>query len=488
VPGSINIANIGAPLLVEAAFVGGEWVSDAKAKAAVTNPADGTILGHVPILEPGHVELAIRRARDAWPAWRAMRADERAVILHEWDNLIRDNREALAVLMTLEQGKPIAESRSEIDYARSFIGWFAEEAKRQCGDIIPAHLPDSRLYVMREPIGVVAAVTPWNFPSAMVTRKAAAALAAGCPVIVVPSSQTPFSAIALAQLGSQAGIPPGVLSVLTGSSRDNVRVLCDSEDVRALSFTGSTEVGRTLIQAAASTVKKVSLELGGHAPFIVFPDADIAKAVDGCISAKFTTGGQDCLAANRIYIHRDIYDTFSQLFTSATAKLKVGVGSDETTDIGPLVNQSAVDKCDLHVADAVSKGARILHEGGIRQEGTLFYYPTVLGDVNDSMLVCKEETFGPIAPLISYDDEIDIARAANETIYGLAAYIYTSDIARAWDVAEALEYGMVALNTPRMTGAPIPFGGYKQSGLGREGSRLGLDEFTQTKYFCWTRN
>lgn len=476
------------PLLVEAAFVGGEWISDTKATMAVTNPADGTTVGRVPQLEAGHVELAIRRARDAWPAWRAMRADDRAALLHAWDTLIKENREALAALVTLEQGKPIAEARSEIDYARSFIAWFADEAKRQYGDIIPAHLPESRLYVMREPIGVVAAVTPWNFPSAMVTRKASAAMAAGCPVIVVPSSQTPFSAIALAQLGSKAGIPPGILSVLTGSSRNNVRILCDSEDVRALSFTGSTEVGRLLMQAAANTVKKVSLELGGHAPFIVFADADIAKAVEGCISAKFTTGGQDCLAANRIYVHRDVYDTFTQLLTGAAAKLKVGPGWIEATDIGPLINRQAVEKCDLHVADAVSKGATVLHEGGIRQEGTLFYHPTVLGDANDSMLVYNEETFGPVAPLTPFDDDVDIARAASDTIYGLAAYIYTSDIARAWDVAEALEYGMVALNTPRMTGAPIPFGGYKQSGLGREGSRLGLDEFSQFKYFCWTRN
>lgn len=477
-----------APLLIEAAFVGGEWVSHTKVTMPVTNPADGTIVGHVPHLESGHVELAIRRACNAWPAWRAMRADERAVILHDWDTLIKENGEALAALMTLEQGKPIAEARSEIDYARSFIAWFAEEAKRQYGEIIPTHLPESRLYVMREPIGVAAAITPWNFPSAMVTRKAAAAMAAGCPIIVVPSSQTPFSAIALAELGTKAGIPPGVFSVLTGSSRDNVRILCDSDDVRALSFTGSTEVGRTLMQASASTIKKVSLELGGHAPFIVFEDADIPKAVEDCIAAKFTTAGQDCLAANRIYVHRDIYDSYAQQFTTASAKLQVGPGWTEGTDIGPLINRLAVEKCDLHVADAVAKGARVLHEGGVKQLGTFFYHPTVLGDVDDSMLIYTEETFGPVAPLIPFDDSIDIARVASDTIYGLAAYIYTSDVDRAWDVAEALEYGMVALNTPKMTGAPIPFGGYKQSGLGREGSSLGLDEFSQTKYFCWARN
>jgi succinate-semialdehyde dehydrogenase len=477
-----------APLLIEAAFIDGEWISDTKATVAVTNPADGTIVGHVPQLGTEHVNLAIRRACDAWTTWRALRADERAVILHAWDALIKEHRDRLATLMTLEQGKPIAESKGEIDYARSFIAWFAEEAKRHYGDIIPSHLPESRLYVMREPVGVVAAITPWNFPSAMVTRKAGAAMAAGCPVIVVPSSQTPFSAIALAELGRKAGIPPGVLSVLTGNTKKNVRILCRSEDVRALSFTGSTEVGRLLMQESANTIKKVSLELGGHAPFIVFEDANIEKAVQGCVGAKFTTGGQDCLGANRIYVHRDVYDEFAKRFTAASAKLRVGPGWVEGVDVGPLMNRQAIDKCNSHVNDALSKGADLLYEGGVKQDGTLFYHPTVLGGVNDSMLICKEETFGPVAPLIPFDDSMDIARSANDTIYGLAAYMYTSNVARAWDVAEALEYGMVALNTPKMTGAPIPFGGYKQSGLGREGSRFGLDEFSQIKYFCWAHN
>jgi aspartate-semialdehyde dehydrogenase len=338
---------------------------------------------------------------------------------------------------------------------------------------------------MREPIGVVAAVTPWNFPCAMVTRKAAAAMAAGCPVIVIPSSRTPFSAIALAELADTAGVPPGVFSVLTGNNSEIVPILCRSNDVRALSFTGSTQVGRLLMRESADTVKKVSLELGGHAPFIVFEDADIDKAVDGCITAKFTTSGQDCLAANRIYVHRDIYDAFATRFTAATAGLRVGPGLEEGIDIGPLISMDAVEKCDSQVADALSKGATLLHEGGIRRRGTLFYFPTVLGDVDESMQIYRDETFGPVAALIPFDSDTDITGMANDTIYGLAAYIYTSNIARAWSVAEALEYGMVSLNTPKMTGSPIPFGGYKQSGLGREGSRFGLDEFSQLKYFCW---
>lgn len=474
------------PLLREAAFIGGEWISDTEHATAVTNPADGTLVGQVPALEPAHVDRAIDAAVAAWPRWRAKRAEERAEILHRWDALMAENRESLAMLMTLEQGKPLAESRGEIDYARSFVRWFAEEGKRQYGDLVPPHLPDRRLFVMREPIGVVAAITPWNFPSAMVTRKAAAAMAAGCPVIVVPSSHTPFSSIALAELAAAAGVPPGVFSVLTGNNRQIVPALCRSPDVRALTFTGSTEVGRLLLQQSADTIKKVSLELGGHAPFIVFDDADIDKAVDGCIGAKYTTGGQDCLGANRIYVHRDVYRTFSTRFAEATAGLRVGPGWTEGVDIGPLTHAGVVAKCDEHVADALARGATLLHEGGNEPHGTLFYSPTVLGDVTESMQVYREETFGPVAPLIPFDDDTDIAAKANDTIYGLAAYLYTQDVARAWRTAEALEYGMVALNTPKMTGAPIPFGGYKQSGLGRDGSRFGLDEFSELKYFCWS--
>ena len=369
------------PLLKEAAFLAGDWVSDTEATIAVSNPADASNVGCVPRLTPAHVNHAVKAAVKSWPAWKAKRADERAEILHCWDALIRDNRESLATLMTLEQGKPIAESRAEIDYARSFIGWFAEEAQRQYGDVIPSHLRGGRLFVLREPIGVVAAVTPWNFPCAMVTRKAAAAMAAGCPVIVIPSSRTPFSAIALAKLADMAGVPSGVLSVLTGNNSEIVPELCRSNDVRALSFTGSTEVGRLLMRESADTIKKVSLELGGHAPFIVFEDADIDKAVEGCIAAKFTTSGQDCLAANRIYVHREVYDTFASRFTVATAGLKVGAGLAEGIDIGPLISIDAVQKCDSQVADALSKGATLLYEGGVRQRGTLFYFPTVLGDI-----------------------------------------------------------------------------------------------------------
>lgn len=474
--------------LIEAALIGGEWLSDTEDSIIVTNPADGTTLGRVPRLTVDDVDRAIGAASRSWSEWRAKRADERADVLHRWNALIDENRDALAALLTLEQGKPIAESKAEVCYAGSFIGWFAEEAKRQYGDIVPSHLPGSRLFVIREPIGVVAAITPWNFPCAMVTRKAAAAMAAGCPVIVVPSSHTPFSAIALAELGIWAGIPAGVLSVLTGNPREIVPVLCRSGDVRALSFTGSTEVGRLLMQESAQTIKKVSLELGGHAPFIVFEDADIDRAVAGCVQAKFTTAGQDCLGANRIFIHKDIYDMFAERFTAATSALKVGPGWIDGTDIGPLMHSEAVGKCDDHVADAVAKGAVVLCPGGTRQQGTLFYHPVVLGDVDESMRIYREETFGPVAPLIRFDSHTDIVHAANDTIYGLAAYVYTDNVARAWEMFEALDYGMVALNTPKMTGPPIPFGGYKQSGLGREGSRFGLDEFSQLKYFCWHRN
>lgn len=480
-----DIQDLAAPMLREQAFVAGQWVSGSKDKKSVTNPANGDLIGHVPCLTVQQVNGAVGAAKNSWPEWRAMRADERASILHCWDSLIRENSESLAALMTLEQGKPINEAKGEIEYARSFIGWFAEEAKRQYGNVIPSHLDGSRLFVQREPIGIVAAVTPWNFPCAMVTRKAAAAMAAGCPVIVVPSGHTPFSATALALLAERAGVPAGIFSVLTGDSREIVPVLCRSDDVRALSFTGSTEIGRLLIRETAESVKKVSLELGGHAPFIVFEDANLDDAVDGCINAKFATSGQDCLGANRIYVHSDIYDEFADKFSEWTATLRVGAGWDCGVDIGPLMHASAVEKCDSHVADALAKGATLLHEGGVKESGSLFYSPIVIGDVLESMQIYRDETFGPIAPLIRFDDNSEIIGMANDTIYGLAAYIYTTDVARGWKVADALEYGMVALNTPKMTGAPIPFGGYKQSGLGREGSQFGLDEFTEMKYFCW---
>ncbi len=472
-------------LLRESAYVAGRWVVPGDNAIVVTNPSDGSCLGRVPKLTEKDVIDAIEGAAAAWEGWRATPLPERTEMLHSWGKHIRDNRETLALLVSLEQGKPVAEARSEIDYAESFVHWFAEEARRQYGDVIPSHLEGSRMIAVREPIGVAACITPWNFPSAMVTRKAAAALGAGCPVIVVPSVQAPFSALALAKLAERAGIPGSLFSVLTGDPETIVPPLCRSDTVRALSFTGSTAIGRLLMRESACTIKRLSLELGGHAPFIVFEDADIDAAVSGCIAAKFTTSGQDCLAANRIFVHDDVYEKFASRFVAAAAQLKVGSGLAEGVDLGPLMHADAVEKCDVHVRDAVDLGAALLLEGGRQSQDSLFYDPVVLGQVDARMRIYREETFGPVAPLIRFADDMGVISAANDTIYGLAAYVYSNDAERAWRAAEMLEYGMVAINTAKMTGAQIPFGGYKRSGLGREGSRYGLDEYSELKYICW---
>ena len=427
---------------------------------------------------------AIDAAQAAFGLWRALAPQERSKILRSWFDLIVSNREDLAIIMTLEQGKPVAELRGEIDYAASFVEWFAEEAKRLEGEMPASHLPNRLMTVRREPIGVAAAVTPWNFPSAMITRKAAAALAAGCTMIVRPASETPFSALALAVLAERAGFPPATFSVLTGRPRPIVGELCANPLVRAVSFTGSTEVGKELLKQGAESVKRMSMELGGHAPFILFPDVDLDEAVEAAIDAKFQTSGQDCLAANRIFVHADIYEAFVHRFAKRVRALKVDSGFEPGAQIGPLMHASAVEKCDAHVRDAVARGARLLAGGQPHPRGKLFYAPTVLADADEGMAIFREETFGPVAGVARFDGEAEVVARANDTAYGLAAYLYTRDHDRICRITNALAYGMIAVNCVKMTGHPIPFGGVKESGLGREGGRHGMHEFTELKYVC----
>lgn len=470
-------------LLREHAYIDGRWCSaDNLQIIEVTNPFDGSFIGTVPNMGVFETRKAIVAAKRAFPAWAALLPQDRAAALRRWHDLLIENKEDLALLMTLEQGKPITEARGEIDYAASFVEFYAEEAKRVNVENITSHLPGRNMSVKREPIGVTAAVTPWNFPCAMITRKAAAALAAGCTLIVRPATETPFSATALAELAERAGIPAGVFNIVTGDPNPVVGELCGNTDVRALSFTGSTEVGRLLLSQGAQTVKKMSMELGGHAPFIVFDDVDLDEAVAHAVNAKFATSGQDCLAANRIFVQRGIYDNFLDKYAKAIAKLRVGNGIDEDVEIGPLMHDRAVAKCDEHVSDARAKGARVLTGG--KKMGGLFYAPTLLADITADMQIFSEETFGPVAPVMAFDTEEDVIGQANDSEYGLAAYLFTKDHDRAARVSNALEYGMVALNCVKITGAPIPFGGVKQSGLGREGSRHGLEEFTELKYIC----
>lgn len=471
-------------LFREAAYINGQWVGS-KSRIDVTNPSDNAFLGTIPNLGKEETQDAIDAADKAYPVWSAMLAQDRARILRRWADLMLENKDDLALIMTLEQGKPLSESLGEIDYAAAFFEWFGEEAKRAYGDTIPSHLSGAKMLVSRQPVGVTAAITPWNFPSAMIARKAGAALAAGCTMVVRPASETPYSALALAVLAEQAGVPKGVFSIITGDPVEIGAVLTASPVVRKISFTGSTEIGRILLSQSADTVKKMSMELGGHAPFIVFPDADIDKAVKGAIGAKFATTGQDCLAANRIYVHDDVYDEFTGKYAAATAAMKLGDGLEEGVELGPLMNESAVRKCEDHVKDALDKGAKLLVGGDRHERGGLFYQATVLGDVTPEMKIYREETFGPVAPLVRFSDEKDVIAAANDTIYGLAAYVYSNDIGRCHRVSDALEYGMVGVNTPKFTGASIPFGGFKQSGLGREGSHYGLEDYTEIKYVCF---
>jgi succinate-semialdehyde dehydrogenase / glutarate-semialdehyde dehydrogenase len=468
-------------LLPGRCLVGGQWVSGV-AHIEVTNPATGAVIATVPRLGAAETREAIEAANRAWPAWRARTAKDRSAVLAQWYALIMANQDDLALIMTSEQGKPLAEARGEIAYAASFIQWFSEEAKRVYGDTIPAPVASQRIVVTKEPIGVCAAITPWNFPAAMITRKAGPALAAGCTMVVKPASQTPLTALALAVLAERAGVPAGVLSVVTGSARDVGDELADNPLVRKLSFTGSTEVGRSLMARTAATVKKVSMELGGNAPFIVFEDADLDAAVEGAIVSKYRNAGQTCVCANRLYVHSKVYDVFAAKLASAVAALKVGTGTDADVRIGPLIDDKAVQKVEQHIADAVSKGAKLLTGGQRHALGQSFFEPTILSHVTQDMLVAREETFGPLAPLFRFETEDEVVAMANDTEFGLASYFYARDLGRVWRVAERLEYGMVGVNTGLISNEVAPFGGVKQSGIGREGSHLGMDDYLVVKY------
>ena len=470
-------------LFKQQCYLNGEWVSGTDT-TEVTNPATGEVIGHVPKLGQAEAAKAIADANAAWPAWRKKTAKERATILKKWFDLMIANADDLALIMTSEQGKPLAEAKGEIMYAASFIEWFAEEGKRIYGDTIPTHAGDKRIMVTKEPIGVCVAITPWNFPSAMITRKAGPALAAGCPMIVRPADLTPFSALALAELAQRAGIPGGVFQVITGRSTLIGAEFTTNPTVRKLSFTGSTEVGRKLIEQCAPTVKKVSMELGGNAPFIVFNDADLDAAVEGAIASKYRNAGQTCVCANRLYVQSGVYDAFAQKLADAVGQLHVGNGVDAGVTTGPMIDEKAVEKVEEHIADAVAKGASIKMGGKRHSLGHSFFEPTILTNVTQDMAVAKEETFGPLAPLFKFDTEEEVIGYANDTEFGLASYFYSRDIGRIFRVSEALEYGMVGVNTGLISNEIAPFGGVKQSGLGREGSKYGIEDYLVIKYTC----
>src|SRR5688572_988849 len=469
----------------ERCFIGGEWhAADSGLATAVRNPANGELLGSVPRMGAAETRRAIDAAHAAMGPWAKKTAAERARLMRRWFDLMMANQEDLAVIMTAEQGKPLAESRGEIAYAASFIEWFAEEGKRLYGDIIPGHQADKRIMVLRQPIGVVAAITPWNFPAAMITRKAAPALGAGCPIVIKPAPQTPYSALAMAELAQRAGIPDGVINVVTGDAAAIGGEFTGNEKVRKLSFTGSTPVGKLLMSQCAGQVKKVALELGGNAPFLVLDDADLDAAVTGAIQSKYRNTGQTCVCANRFIVQSKVYDAFAQKLVDAVKKLRVGDGLKGETDQGPLIDTKALAKVEAHVADALAKGATLLTGGQKHALGGTFYQPTVLTNVGSNMILAREETFGPVSPLFRVDTDEQAIRLANDTEFGLAAYVYTRDLARSWRVTEALEYGIVGLNTGLISTEVAPFGGVKESGIGREGSRYGLLEFTELKYVC----
>jgi succinate-semialdehyde dehydrogenase/glutarate-semialdehyde dehydrogenase len=472
-------------LFQQQAFIDGEFCdADNGGTVTVTNPASGAVLGTVPDMGAAETARAIAAADAAWAGWKAKPAKARAAVLRAWYDLILANADDLALLMTLEQGKPVKEAQGEIAYAASFVEWFAEEAKRIDGDVLQSPWSDRRIVVTKEPVGVCAAITPWNFPAAMITRKVGPALAAGCPVVLKPAEATPYSALALALLAKRAGLPAGLFNVVTGNARAIGGELCANPIVRKLSFTGSTEIGRLLMQQCAPTVKKLSLELGGNAPFIVFDDADLDAAVEGALASKFRNAGQTCVCANRIYVQDGVYDAFAAKLAVAVERFKVGHGVEPGVDIGPLIDGDAVAKAEQHVVDAVSKGARVLTGGGRHTLGGTFFQPTVLADVDASMLVAREETFGPVAPLFRFRDEAEVLALANDTEFGLASYFYARDIGRVWRVAEGLESGMVGVNTGLISNEVAPFGGVKQSGLGREGSKYGIDDYLAVKYVC----
>lgn len=469
-------------LLQSGSYINGQWVAGG-AQFEVLNPANGDVVATVADLGASETQDAIAAADAAFKPWAALKAKERAAVLLKWRDLIMANQEDLAQIMTAEMGKPLAEARGEIGYGASFLEWFAEEGKRAYGDVIPNTVDNTRIIVTKNPIGVCAAITPWNFPSAMITRKVAPALAAGCTVVCKPASETPLSALALAALAEEAGIPKGVFNVVTGTDSSAIgKALCESNIVRKLSFTGSTKVGKILMGQCANTIKKVSLELGGNAPFIVFDDADIDAAVEGAIACKYRNAGQTCVCANRIYVQDGIYDAFAERYTARAASLTVGNGADDGVYVGPMITVAAMDKVKEHVADAVEQGGELALGGNVHALGHSFFEPTVIKNVTKAMKVAREETFGPMAALFRFTDEDDVIAQANDTNYGLASYFYANDLGRVWRVAEALEYGMVGVNTGILSTEAAPFGGIKESGIGREGSKYGLDDFMELKY------
>ncbi len=473
-------------LLAERAYIDGAWIgADSGATFEVTNPARGETVAAVPDMGAVETRRAIDAAAGAFPAWAALTAKARGALIRRWSDLMVAHADDLAAILTAEMGKPFAEARGEILYGASFLEWFAEEAKRVYGDTIPGHQPDKRIIVIKQPVGVVGSITPWNFPNAMIARKVAPALAAGCTFVAKPAEQTPLSALAMAVLAERAGIPAGVFNVVTGLDGPAIgQELCANETVRKITFTGSTEVGRILMRQCADQVKKVSLELGGNAPFIVFDDADLDAAVEGAMISKYRNNGQTCVCANRIYVQAGVYDAFAEKLRAATAGMVVGDGFEDGVTHGPLIDAQGLEKVEAHVADATAKGARVLTGGKRHAKGGFFFEPTVLTGVTKEMVVAREETFGPVAPLFRFEDEADVIAQANDTIFGLAAYFYANDLSRVWRVAEALEYGMVGVNTGLISTEVAPFGGVKQSGLGREGSKYGIDDFLELKYLC----
>ena len=466
-------------------FIGGQWVNaDSGETMDVVNPANGETIGTMPVAGASETRRAIEAADAAWPAWRKLTAKERAAIIRKWHDLVLANADDLAMLMTLEQGKPLAEAKGEIAYASWFIEWFAEEGKRAYGEVIPQTIADRRIVVIKEPVGVVAAITPWNFPAAMITRKAGPALAAGCPIVLKPASSTPYTATALVELADRAGVPAGVINLLSGSAQAIGGEMTKNPTVRKLSFTGSTEIGKELMAQCAGTIKKVSLELGGNAPLIVFDDCDMDQAIRGAMASKYRNAGQTCVCANRILVQGGVYDEFSSRFALAVGELQVGSGLTEGVTQGPLIDMAAVEKVEEHIQDALAKGARLVVGGERHSLGGQFFRPTVLAGATTEMKVASEETFGPVAPLFRFETEDQAIEMANNTEFGLAAYFFSRDIGRIWRVSEALEYGMVGINEGIISTEVAPFGGYKESGLGREGAREGLHEFLETKYLC----